>query len=168
MAKGILDNCTIYRVLDSLDKDTQLEKCIQGIMSYNQESNELADEKRELLNKFFGLSFNEEDTKEALNILKKLVLNTEDIRRNELGLLLTHQRMEYINGFMTLEELQASIHDLMLDDEYRIDETDYRCLLYDLLSCDPEEYSEDMINHIRNLKEDAIKKQLNPTCDYPN
>ena len=168
MAKGILDNCTIYRILDSLDKDTQREKCLRAIKSYNEESDTLAEEKRELLNKLFGLSLNEEDTKEALHILKELVLNTEDIRRNELGLLLTHKRMEYVNGFISLEELQAFIHDLMLDDSYHIDETEYRCLLYKLLSCNPEEYSEDMIKQIRTAKEDAIKKQLNPVCDYPN
>lgn len=167
MAKKILDNCTIYRLLDGMDKETQRERCLHAFKSYNEESEELSEEKRELLNELFFL-LETKGEEEIVNTLVNLVLNTEDVRQNEINLLIVHKRMEYLQGFISLEEMQSSIHDLMLDDDYHVAETEYRCQLYKLLNCPPEEMDEQSINYIKSLKEDAIKKKLNPTCTYPN
>ncbi len=168
MTKKIIDNCTIFRLLDGMDKDTQRERCLAAFKSYNEESDELSEEKRELWNKLFLLLENQGYFAEVIDILKDLVLNKEEVRQNEVDLLIVHKRMEYLQGFISLEEMQGAIHDLMLDDYYHKAETEYRARLYDLLSRDSEDIDEALINNIKNLKEDAVKKKLNPVCKYPN
>ncbi|MDE5630602.1 MAG: hypothetical protein K2I70_03280, partial [Bacilli bacterium] len=48
MGKPVIDNCTIYRLLDGIDKDTQRELCLKAL-SYSQgEDMEISNEGEKL------------------------------------------------------------------------------------------------------------------------
>lgn len=167
MPKKILDNCTIYRLLDGMDKEKQRELCSNALKSYNQESEELSEEKNVLLHQLFDALSISDSSENIVNILQEIVLNEEGVRKNKLELLIIEKRFEYINGLISLEELQAYIHNLMLDDAYHFYQTEYRCQLVELLAFDLESDYLSQIEYIRKLKEKAIQKQLNPVCYYP-
>lgn len=168
MAKKIIDNCTIYRLLDGMDKEKQRDRCLNALEYSNQESEELSEEKRSLFSQLFDCLSASENLDDVARILQGLILNEEFDRQNEIELLTIDKRLEYVNGFITLEELQSAIHDLMLDDYYRKAQTEYRCRLTELLAVVPESDYLPLIENIKSLKKDAIQKQLNPVCKYPN
>ena len=83
MTKKIIDNCTIFRLLDGMDKDTQRERCLAAFKSYNEESDELSEEKRELWNKLFLLLENQGDFAEVIDILKEEMRTRHILRLQE-------------------------------------------------------------------------------------
>lgn len=167
MGKPVIDNCTIYRLLDGMDADTQRRLCSNALKSYQEYQRETFEEKDQLKNNLLDL-LKENNLREISDTIIEIILNQDQERQIKNELLIVLKRMEYLDGSITLEEMQSFIHDTLLDDEYYLYQVEYQCLLYHLLKKSPEEYDIGFIEEIRKQKMNAMKIKQNPTCNYPN
>lgn len=170
MEKKILDNCTIYRLLDGMDKDTQRRLVLNALKNCQEEIKTLEDLKQdEYAHLLALLKENAWDMKQISECLISLCFfngEIDDCQREYGNATL---REKYLDGDITLEEMQKDIHDTMEEEERKFYPTEYDYQLLRLLSLNPEEITLKDIENIKYLKEKSLSvKQHPPVCNYPN
>lgn len=170
MAKAILDNCTIYRILDKIDVSTQRKLVINCLKNCKDEIRVQEELKQENYTRLLSLlQLKPFDMKQIAECLLSLYFFNSEIADNEREIANAEARESYLDGNITLEEMQTIIHDNMEKIEGELYPAEYDLQLLSLLAKDPDEISLKDVQYIKELKEKALEVRLNPpTCNYPD
>lgn len=170
MEKKILDNCTIYRLLDGMDKDTQRKLVSNALKNCQEEIKALEDLKQKEYTRLLALlNENAWDMKQISECLMSLYYFEKEIAECQRESKNASLREKYLDGTITLEEMQKDIHDAMEEEEREFYPTEYDYQLLRLLSLAPEEITLKDMENIKDLKAKSLSvKQNPPVCNYPN
>lgn len=170
MAKKILDNCTIYRLLDGMSMDTQRTLVLNALRNCKEEIETNKDLKTQEYAKLLSLlSEGVLDMKKITECLISLSYFKEEIIACEREIKNAEARKSYLDGEISLHEMQTIIHDTMEEAEGEFYPIEYNYRLLNLLSIDPLEIDIKEIEYIRKLKEKSLEAKLNlPIWKYPN
>lgn len=170
MAKAILDNCTIYRILDKIDVSTQRKLVINCLKNCKDEISTQEELKKENYARLLELLKEQKlDMKQIAECLLSLYFFSSEIADNEREIANAEARESYLDGNITLEEMQTIIHDNMEKIEGELYPAEYDLQLLSLLAKNPDEISLKDVQYIKELKEKALEVRLNPlTCNYPD
>lgn len=169
MAKYVLDNCTIYRLLDRMDESVQRTLVLNALRNCKEKietDKELRE--KEYANLLSLLNSHPFNMKKVAECLISIYFLDDEMKDNKREIANAEVRMQYLDGIIPLEEMQKTISDTMEIDEQEFHPTAYNYELLHLLSLEPDEITLNTIDELKGLKQKCLQGEDNPlACKFP-